>query len=104
MLSPDSHSEAPYHLTNGYGTGRKTIYLIKAWMATPPWGGFYNWEGPDTYSYAGISLYGTTASESDMASLGAMLDNGNLNSGVFRKTPNGRYTYILDDDPGNACS
>jgi type IV pilus assembly protein PilA len=99
---PDSHTDAPYHLKNGYGT--EDYLPINAWMATPPWGGFYNWEGPNTYPYAGISLYGTTASEALMVSLDAILDNGNVNSGSFRKTPNGRYTYIVDDDPGNACS
>ena len=99
---PDSHDEAPYNLINGYGT--ENYIPIHAWIATPPWDGFYNWEGPDSYTYAGISLFGTTASESLMIKLDAILDNGDLNTGVFRKTPNGRYTYIVDEDPEDACS
>jgi type IV pilus assembly protein PilA len=99
---PDSHNDAPYNLINGYGT--ENYLPIQAWIATPPWGGFYNWEGPNNYAYAGISLFGTTASESLIINLDAILDNGDLNTGVFRKTPNGRYTYIVDEDPEDACS
>ena len=98
---PDSHDDAPYNLKNGYGTEE---YLpIGAWTTPPAWGGFYNWEGPNSYPYAGISLYGTTASASIMGKLDNMLDNGDLTSGKFRQTPNGRYTYIVNDNPDAAC-
>jgi prepilin-type N-terminal cleavage/methylation domain-containing protein len=99
---PDSHNDAPYNLKNGYGT--EDYLPIQAWLAEPPWGGFFNWEGPDNYAYAGISLYGTTASQDLMLRLDKMMDDGDLNTGDFRKTPNGRYTVIVDDDPNGACS
>ncbi len=99
---PDSHNDAPNNLKNGYGT--EDYLPIQAWTSTPDWGGFYNWEGPDNYSYAGISFFGTTAPEPIMIKLDKVIDNGDLNSGVFRKTSNGRYTYIVDDNPEGACS
>ena len=98
---PDSHDDAPYNLKNGYGT---EDYLPSgAWTRPPAWGGFYNWEGPNNYPYAGISLFGTTASVSTMSQLDRMVDDGDLTSGKFRQTPNGRYTYIVNDTPDPAC-
>ncbi len=67
------------------------------WLATTALGGTWNWEGPDAYSYAGIAILGATSPEEDIKQLDAILDNGDLSSGKFRKTPNGRYTYILDE-------
>ena len=99
---PDSHNDGDYNLKVGYGT--EDYLPIQAWISTPDWGGFYNWEGPDNYPYAGISFFGTTAPEPIMIKLDKLIDNGDLNSGVFRKTPNGRYTYIVDDNPESACS
>jgi prepilin-type N-terminal cleavage/methylation domain-containing protein len=98
---PDSHDDAPNHLKNGYDT--ENYVPVQAWLATPPWGGFYNWEGPDGYAYAGISLYDTSAPQSIMISLDKMMDDGDLNTGKFRQTANGRYTYIVDDNPVSAC-
>lgn len=60
-------------------------------------GGNYNWEGPDNYDYAGLAINGATKPESLFQVLDRMLDNGDLNSGRFRKTSNGRYTYILEE-------
>ena len=98
---PDSHDDAPYNLKNGYGT--EDFLPIGAWTTPPAWGGFYNWEGPNTYPYAGISLFGTTAPQSTMSQLDRMMDDGDLSTGKFRQTPNGRYTYIVNDNPDPAC-
>lgn len=67
------------------------------WAAETLLGGNWNWEGPDNYAYAGISIVGASAPEEDVVQLDAIMDDGNLNSGRFRKTANGRYTYILDE-------
>jgi type IV pilus assembly protein PilA len=67
------------------------------WGRTTPLGGTYNWEGPDVYPYSGISLFQTTASQQDLSLLDQMIDDGDLNQGKFRQTPNGRYTYIIDE-------
>ncbi len=96
---PDSHNEAPNNLKNGYGT--ENYLPIGAWINPPYWGGFYNWEGPDTYSFAGISLYNTTATNSIMVRLDQLMDDGNLSSGRFRDE-SGRYTYIVNDNTSSA--
>jgi type IV pilus assembly protein PilA len=83
------------HLTLPQATG----LFINAtdWTSSTLLGGNWNWEGPDGYSYAGIAIDGATAPEEDIAQLDAIMDNGDLSSGKFRKTPNGRYTYIIEE-------
>lgn len=67
------------------------------WETPTLLGGNWNWEGPNNHSYAGISITGSTADEKDFMELDIIIDNGDLSSGKFRKTPNGRYTFILEE-------
>ena len=67
------------------------------WLATTALGGNWNWEGPNGYPYAAISIYMATAPVEDIAQLDFILDDGDLSNGIFRQTPNGRYTYILEE-------
>jgi len=67
------------------------------WQAPTLLGGNWNWEGPDNYSYAGISITGSAAEDEDFMQLDVILDDGDLTSGKFRKTPNGRFTFILEE-------
>ena len=67
------------------------------WLAETDLGGNWNWEGPDNYPYAGISILGATAPERLIRDFDAILDDGNLGTGKFRLTPNGRHTYILEE-------
>lgn len=65
-------------------------------------GGQYNWEGPTwgeggPYDYAGISLFGTTATVEELTILDDAFDDGNLATGLFRQTANGRYTFIVEE-------
>ena len=87
----DSHGVLPADMND---------YINSDVWARSVWGGNYNWEGPSwgeggPYNYAGISINGTTATPSQLNSLDAVLDNGDLMTGLFRQTPNGRYTYII---------
>jgi type IV pilus assembly protein PilA len=77
---------------------RMANYIDPAvWGEPTPLGGTYNWEGPNNYPYAGISIFEATAPQEDLRILDSMLDNGDLYQGKFRQTPNGRYTYIIDE-------
>ena len=67
------------------------------WGKTTALGGTYNWEGLDSYPYAGISIFEANAPQRDLELLDAMLDDGDLTQGKFRKTPNDRYTYIIEE-------
>lgn len=62
---------------------------------TTPMGGRYNWDGPSYYSYAGIAIQNPTVSEAVLQQVDQKIDDGDLNTGYFLKTPNGRYTYVL---------
>ncbi|MEM6910858.1 MAG: prepilin-type N-terminal cleavage/methylation domain-containing protein [Verrucomicrobiota bacterium] len=87
----DSHNVLP----NGLNIEQ---YLSEgSFVKKVPISGQYNWEGPDNHDYAGISLFGTTASLEVLTRLDAMLDDGNLSQGIFRLTNKGRYTYIIDE-------
>ena len=93
IFPPDSHLDAPYHLPPG--SGMEAYLPLDAWVNPTPVGGNYNWEGPNGYPYAGISLFATSADQSVMQRLDRMMDDGDLTTGNFRRTPNTRYTYIV---------
>ena len=65
------------------------------WGQTTPVGGTYNWEGPNSYPYAAVSIFEATAPQRQLKLLDSMLDDGNLNTGRFRHTANDRYTYVI---------
>lgn len=67
------------------------------WSETTQLGGNYNWEGPNNYPYAGISILGATASDEHIKLFDKIVDDGDITTGIFRKTPNGRLTYIIDE-------
>ena len=87
---PDTHETIP--------AGIEDYLSPSSFEREAPISGRYNWEGPDAYSYAGISLTTTAASEEDLELLDHQIDDGNLATGFFRQTPNGRYTYIIEDN------
>jgi len=93
QMPPDSHLEDPYHLPPG--AGMEDYLSVHRWSRGTPLGGDYNWEGPNNYPYAGISLYATPAPASTLAILDERIDDGNLSKGRFRITPNSRYTFII---------
>lgn len=90
----DCHTDnGPYGLPN---VEIEAYISVEEWAATTALGGRYNWEGPDYYSYAGISIDGATADVKYLRHVDAMLDDGNLGSGRFRQIGS-RYTYIIDE-------
>lgn len=85
----DSHNLLP--------PGMDEFMDASAWPKPTPLGGWYNWDGPDFYPYAGIALYGVGPGIPGIITVDKILDNGNIATGSFRLTGNGRLTYILDE-------
>lgn len=92
-MPPDCHLPDPYHLPPD--TGMEDYVSVHRWSRGTPLGGDYNWEGPNNYPYAGISIYATPAPASTLALLDQRIDDGDLSQGRFRITPNSRYTFII---------
>jgi type IV pilus assembly protein PilA len=90
---PDWHLDGPYHLP----PRMEDFIPGDIWAAKTPLGGNYNWEGPNNYPYAGISIYQVSASSDLIDLLDDMLDDGDTSQGKFRIPGNGRPTYILEE-------
>jgi len=87
---PDSHMALPPNMDE--------FIDPSIWADGTPLGGTYNWEGPDTYPYAGISIFQPTVPADAILLLDQMLDNGDLGTGTFRTGTNGRPTMIIEDN------
>lgn len=88
---PDSHEALPVAPKIGE-------YIDEGRFNTPTvLGGRYNWDGPDQYSYAGVSVSGASISTADLQQVDKTVDDGNLSTGNYRRTSNGRFTYIIEE-------
>jgi prepilin-type N-terminal cleavage/methylation domain-containing protein len=87
----DSHRDLP--------SGMEKYIAETTWDTETPLGGYYNYEGPDYYPYAGISIFNVNATSAELRTLDRMLDDGVLGMGDFRTGTNGRPTYVIEDNP-----
>lgn len=86
---PDSHLILP--------AGMDKYIDQDHWDRETPLGGHYNWEGPDGYPYAGLSIFAVTAEPHLIQLLDEMLDNGNTGTGRLRVLNGGRPTLIIEE-------
>ena len=85
----DSHDAIP--------PGTEDFIDATAFLRPTRLGGRYNWEGPNNYPYAGISIFNSSQPQHVFEQLDDILDDGNLQTGQFRLGTSGRPTYILDE-------
>ena len=78
------------------GVGMENYISKNAFESTTSVSGNFNWEGPEVHPYAGISIQGSTAPTDLLVRLDEIVDDGDLATGAFLQTPNGRYTYIIE--------
>ncbi|MEM8954002.1 MAG: type II secretion system protein [Verrucomicrobiota bacterium] len=78
------------------GIGMEDYISETAFESETSIGGFFNWEGPEAHEYAGVSIEGSSAPVELVTRIDEIVDDGNLSTGQFRQTPNGRYTYIIE--------
>jgi type II secretory pathway pseudopilin PulG len=77
------------------------ILKRRSWLAVPSVGGRWNWDAGATAQsfgfFAGISVVGPTADDAQMALIDHRIDDGDLNTGLFRKVAANRFSYILQE-------
>jgi len=89
---PDSHNALPAvpEIEDYIDAGRFNAPTVL--------GGRYNWDGPDHYTYAGVSVSDASISAADLLQVDKTVDDGNLSTGHYRRTANGRFTYIIEEE------
>ena len=79
-------------------------YLDKSFGGYLPLGGYWNWEGPNYYGFAGVSIDSPVDlwSSEVLAMLDKNIDDGNLDTGNFtwmkHSGEDRRYIYVLEWD------
>jgi prepilin-type N-terminal cleavage/methylation domain-containing protein len=77
-------------------TGMSGDFKASNWAATTSLGGRWNWDRNLGGVIAGISIQNFTATDAQLASIDAKLDDGDLSTGHFQKVSATRVTYILE--------
>lgn len=68
-----------------------------AWRRGTPGAGRYDWEQGTFGVTAAISLFGCNFNDTRLAQVDALIDDGNINSGRFRRVGDGRPMFILQE-------
>jgi len=64
---------------------------------TSPIGGQWDWDFDTLGIYAGVSVVDHTTGDRVLQKIDEAADDGNLDTGQFRRTASGRYTYVLEE-------
>ena len=72
-------------------------FKTDVWQAATSIGGRWNWDRNLSGVAAGISIAGLTCTDEQLTEIDAKIDDGDLNTGRFRKTQSNRVTFILEE-------
>ena len=67
------------------------------WAEPTPIGGRWDWDSGSVGITAGVTVIGNDLSLADLRQVDRKLDDGNLTTGMFRRTGAGGYTYIIEN-------
>ncbi len=88
----------PADVTEGILPDEMEGYISSAKFEDPtPVGGTWDWEQNVFGIIAGISLRNANVTDEQMKNVDEMLDDGNLNSGLFRVVDANAYTLVLQE-------
>ena len=71
-------------------------FKIGVWQAPTPIGGLWNCDYNVAGFTAGVSISNFTCDDAQLAEIDAMIDDGDLTTGLFQKTQPNRVSYILE--------
>ena len=90
------HGEYPTDKTPAQMPAGMAEYLNGfQWTAETVVGGQWDWDYEVFGIHAGVSIHSPNLGDEQMQKIDTKIDDGNLNSGQFRKRPGG-YIYILE--------
>lgn len=78
----------------GFPPELNPLFPPEQWSKPTPIGGVWDWDYKQFGFTAGISVYQPTVSAQQMQEIDQMIDDGNLNTGIFRARSNG-YIYVM---------
>ncbi len=77
-------------------TGMAGTFKVGVWRANTSIGGRWNWDSNNFGIVAGISIQNFTADDDQLTEIDAKIDDGDITTGLLRKTQANRFTYILE--------
>ncbi|MEI6465232.1 MAG: type II secretion system protein [Verrucomicrobiota bacterium] len=77
--------------------GMSSNFRVASWTGATSVGGRWNWDVNNFGFVAAVSVSSPTADSLQMALIDLRIDDGNLNTGLFRQTAPNRYSYILQE-------
>ena len=75
------------------------VILAEEWTRPTPIGGQWDWDFGQFGFTAGLSVYQPDRTPAEMADIDKLIDDGDLNTGVFRQRANG-YIFVIQQSPG----
>lgn len=77
--------------------GMSGNFKTNVWTSVTVIGGRWNWDRNLSGVSAGISIARYTIPDAELAEIDAKLDDGDLSTGMFRKTQSDRVCYVLEE-------